>query len=487
MKKFIKENWLFLLFAIPFALICIQNKNPENDIWFILNNGKFVFNHGFPHIDPFTIHSGLSYVMQQWLTSVLFYSLLSNFKKYGIILMMHLMSLVLMYTYYRLLLTVSNKKSTSIILTTIAFSLMSDFIVTRPQIFTYLILLIELLQLEKYVDTKNWKHLLPLPILSMILSNMHASMWWFQFIFMLPFALNTIKLKRLTIDKIKLKPLLIVSLFMFLGGFINPYGVGAVTYIFKSYGMPVLNEAIIEMKPLSFDNYHFKIMLGLLFGFICLITFCKKSKLDIRHFLFLCGVTLLGCMHLKGYPYFIMTIFYIFAYASKDFKLEVPNMNKFIKAGLKGCQIGLLVMLPISFLLTVYYSVTNYNFKNRSIEDIGNYLSENYVKEDIILYVDYDNGGYTEYLGIKSFIDPRAELFFEKFNGKRDIFLEYYAATHNKDFNFDAFMEQYNFTHLIVDIDSYFDDYLKTRDDYEVVFNQSSGYRKIYALKSLQD
>ena len=46
---------------------------PDNDIWFLLNNGRYVINSGIPVVDPFTIHEGLKYVMQQWGTSLFFY------------------------------------------------------------------------------------------------------------------------------------------------------------------------------------------------------------------------------------------------------------------------------------------------------------------------------------------------------------------------------------------------------------------------------
>ncbi len=485
MKKFFKENWMFLLFVVPFALICIQNKTPENDIWFLLNNGKYIFAHGLPHVDPFTIHDGLSLVMHQWLTSALFWVLFSTFKKTGIIVMIYIMSIVLMYCHYKLLYTVSKNKKISILLTAIAFSLMPDFIVTRPQIFTYLILISELTILEKYIKKADWKVLILLPFLSVLLSNLHAAMWFFQFIFFLPFLLNTIRMKGITIDKVSPKPLLITMILMGGGGLLNPYGVGAITYIFKSYGFPVLSESIKEMRPLTFDDNHFKIIACLLFGLLCIMTFRKDVKLDIRHFLFLCGTTILGFMHLKGYPYFILLFSYCMAYIYRQLKWKKIHFDKYLKALGVGCKMGLLAMLPVTFILTVYYSVTNYDFQNGYIGDIGGYLSDNYVKEDIILYVDYDNGGYTEYLGIKSFIDPRAELFFKKMNGKRDIYLEYYALKKNKDFDFDAFIKNYRFTHLIVDVDSNLDDYMASREDFEVVFTQASGYRKLYVAKDL--
>ena len=81
-------------------------------------------------------------------------------------------------------------------------------------------------------------------------------MWYFQFIFLIPFIANTIKIKKVTIANIKLKPLLLVALIMFLVGFLNPYGLEAITFIFKSYGIEKINEIVGEMKsPVLMENY----------------------------------------------------------------------------------------------------------------------------------------------------------------------------------------------------------------------------------------
>lgn len=39
----------------------------NNDGWFLLNSGRYVENFGIPHTEPFTIHEGFHFVMQQWL------------------------------------------------------------------------------------------------------------------------------------------------------------------------------------------------------------------------------------------------------------------------------------------------------------------------------------------------------------------------------------------------------------------------------------
>ena len=142
--KFIKENWYFIFLLIPFLSFCVANKTPDNDIWFILNNGRYVLSHGIPHMDPFTIHEGLHYVMQQWLSSIIFYGVYKIFGKYGLLLLMFLLFWLLTFILYKLCYLISDNKKISVAITSIViFAVSYDFLITRPQIFTYIILLFD--------------------------------------------------------------------------------------------------------------------------------------------------------------------------------------------------------------------------------------------------------------------------------------------------------------------------------------------------------
>ena len=92
--------------------------------------------------------------------------------------------------------------------------------------------------------------------------------------------------------------------------------------------------------------------------------------------------------------------------------------------------------------------------------------------DDVVLFVEFNEGGFTEFLGFKSYIDPRAELFFKKYNNKDDIFLESLEIENNPYYDYDSFIDKYKFTHLIVKTDTYLDKYLNNNSDYEIVFNQ---------------
>lgn len=497
----IKNNWYYLLLLIPFVLICIENKLPDNDIWFLLNNGRYIVSNGIPSIDPFTIHEGLTYVMQQWLTSLIFWTIYSNLGKYGLLIFMYIMAIALMYCYYKLINTICNDKKKSVIITTITFCLINKFIVTRPQIFTFLILIIELLLMELYIKNRNNKYLYIMPFLSLLLINLHCSMWYFQFVFMLPFILNTIKIKNITKDSIKLKPLLITLIIMFLVGFINPYGYKALTFIFKSYGINEFNELIMEMRSPSFSSINFKVILMLLFLLIFLLNFNKKFKFDIRHFLFICGVTILAFMHNKCRVYFLLIYFYCFAYGIKDINLNLKILNnKIVKSLTKGFIIGTISLSCFSLIFVLCYTIPRYSDKDEYIENSINYLLDNYNKEDITLYISFNDGGYAEYKGFKSYIDGRAEVFSKTLNNKEDIFKEYNKFSQNPyTFDYDNFINKYHFTHILLymlyEDESEFAKYLDTNDSYEIVFSDYEDFSdqehietyRLYALKEVDE
>lgn len=483
MKKiieFIKNNWIFLLFVIPFVFICFSNKEPDNDIWFLLNNGRYVFEHGIPYVDPFTIHEGLSFVMQQWLTALLFWILYRLFGYRSLLIYIYLISFLFMFLFYKLCYVVSNKKNISVIVSAIVVLLINEYIVLRPQVISYILLIFEVLLLELYIMKKNIKYLYFLPLISLALINFHASMWYFQFVFLLPFIINGIKIKKikilnkLRIDDYKLRPILISMVIMIIAGFINPYGIDALTYIFKSYGIKEINGAVIEMHPMSWSGYNGKIIFSFLIIFMLINYLNKKLKLDIRHFLFICGITLLAFMHNKCYPIFVLIFTYALMYNINKLDIKFKFDNRYFKSLVNGLSIGLCVTLIGTFFYTVHYSYNMYSFnESYKMENIVQYILDNNDKKDVVLFTGFNTGGYTEFKGLKSYIDPRAELFFKKFNGKFDIFKESLAIEKDLDFDYDKFLKKYNFTHIIVYDFSYFNMYLEDCNDYELVYTEN--------------
>lgn len=195
-KKAFKKYWVLLFLIVPFLFVYSNNKIPDNDIWFLLACGRHVYYHGIPHIDPFTIHEGLHYIMQQWGSASIFYKIYNAFGGQFFNIFIWIMLGVIIFILYKLFKLVSKKGWLAIIGTILAIFFTKDYIVLRPQIFSYPLLFLEIFFLEKYALSNDKKYLYPLPIISFLISNLHGALWYFQYVFMLPFIINAIKIKK---------------------------------------------------------------------------------------------------------------------------------------------------------------------------------------------------------------------------------------------------------------------------------------------------
>ena len=67
------KSLTFLYLFIPLFNALRLALTLDNDFWFLTNTGKYIINNGFPTIEPFTIHKNFDFIVQQWLTDVIFY------------------------------------------------------------------------------------------------------------------------------------------------------------------------------------------------------------------------------------------------------------------------------------------------------------------------------------------------------------------------------------------------------------------------------
>ena len=467
---FFKKYYSYTFIGISLIFLFIFSlKYLDNDTWWLLNTGRYIWKHGFFYTDPFSIHEGLHMIVQQWLFSYIIW----GFYKLGEVPLFIFMTVIVFFitiVMYKLCYLVSQKQKISIFLTMIFIVVITPYITIRPQIMTYLNLLLELFFLEKYALSNNKKYLYFLPFVSVLMINMHASMWIMQFICIGPFIVNAMFPKKWRKDIYDLKPLIIVLIIMFLVGFINPYGYKSVFYLFYSYPENVINTHIYEMSSPTFENFLIKIVLAATICIICFINFIKKFKIDVRHFFLLSGLLVFAFMHLKSIVYYYLVCFYIMAYGFRNVNINtIEFKNKylcFLTLLLKEILVGLIIL---SFCYTYYYKCKILDYTN-PYQETFDYLLDNYNKDEIVLFTEYVDGGYAEFRGVKAYIDPRAEVFMKKFNNKADILDEYYGLN---DDNVEAFINKYQFTHLLVSADSdYMLDYLDENDNYKKIYTQ---------------
>ena len=147
--------------------------------------------------------------------------------------------------------------------------LITNILTTRPQMFDIVLFLLELYLMESYIIKEKKIYLYFIPIISLLVINLHASMWLMIFILLIPYYIEYI-IKRIRKEKIyKIKTIIIITIISLIFGLINPYHFNSIIYLLNSYGIKEINFIVGEMNPLSMSNGF--IIYGLIFIALLLI------------------------------------------------------------------------------------------------------------------------------------------------------------------------------------------------------------------------
>ena len=491
----------FLLIGV----VCVQLifKLPEeSDTNFIMNLGRYILAHGFPHVDPFTIHDGIQLVAQQWLSGIIFWQAWQSFGVAGLKLTDFVFGALMIILHWRLCLFVSGNKLVALCLSFVVGLLTATSIVPRPQIFSTPILLAEVFLLEKFTRTGDAKFLIPLPPLSVLLINFHAAVWLMMFVIAMPFFF--VKSSR------HAKFLLGTLAASFLCGFANPYGVDAMTYVFRSYGVEIINSHVSEMYAPSAQTVGGKVFYAA--EALMIFTFAKV-KLPWRYVFLSGGLTLLALLHQRNLLLFYFAATFPLACAWQSFSVEkifprnenFPNRLPltilfFLLTFVNTAMVTLILQdglaelnLPLKILFVVATPVLLYNLlvfkregsllhpailprKNFSLlvtalivctifsmtladkkDDTDEILTpaiefilQDERPENVSLWIGQGGGGLAGRFGMKYYIDSRSEVFLPANSGlDKNILEEYLDMLTGKIFYAD-FFSRYDFTHIIL-------------------------------------
>ena len=454
-----KKNFM-LLYLLVFIFLIIKPWYIDNDAWFLLNHGRYVLNNGIPHIEPFTMHEGLNFIMQQWLFATIMYICKAKFGFKSLFFFIAIINIFIILVIHKLcmLITDNNYKIAIPITFLIDFLLIKlKFISTRPQIVSYILITFFIYIIELYRKKGNKKVLLLLPLISIIQINMHASMWIFLYIYSLPFIAEII-IKKITKEKLSYdaKLLIIAVIISIICGVINPYKTQAMMYFLNSLNANV-TQYILEMKITSILSPYgeYSIILLGIFITISTIKFMKQGKIEWSYLFLVYGSFLLALTNQKSVAYFVIFSLYSIAYYLNKLVNKKESLNQPLSNGHYILNQILWVLSVVTIIFSLYWNVKiNLDEPEYMAEknSVLNLLKENKNNlSNLKVYCNYNIGGYLEYYGIKAYIDPRAEVFYYSVNKKDEIFDEYYYLQ-TSSIDIDEFLEKYNFTHLYLNV-----------------------------------
>lgn len=454
----------------------------SGDVWFLLNHGRYLLEKGFPVIEPFTLHGNLNFVMQQWFSSLLYWLAYVGFGAFGVQLLVLFASLLGVALFYLLVKQrgVGNRQLG--LLSTLAFAyLFSPFMTARPYVLVLPIFLLELICLEAWSRGEGKQQLWLLPFLSILLVNLQGALWPMALLILLPYALDSFSLKLGVVsgEKKPLAPLGLAALGMVLGGFLNPYGLRGMTYLFTSLGSKELSLMIREMSPATLGTET-----GVLIFLLLLVVFFSyllypKGRIPLRHVLLVLGMGVLSLMAIRGFYFLLLTALPALAWHYQGVRFILPKRLR-LSQGFRG-----FLLLPILGLLL--FSGLDQGKYLKAEERQEGFLREALVlvlqdqsRMNVVLYGGFEEGALAEFLGLKPYIDPRAEVFLKSNNGQRDILAEYYQLLRGK-LGMKSFVDAYAFTHLVFKREDPLRKALELAGGYEVVYeNQEYAlYRMI--------
>lgn len=479
--EYLKDNKIYKFIYLLLYLPCFFIKHSlDNDIWFILNNGRYVLQHGIPYIEPFTIHKGMSYVMQQWLSAVVFWNIYSFLGEIGLKLFVFLMYILFTYITFKLCMFLSdNNFFVSYVISFIINILINGFMVERPHLFLFIIMISEMYCVEKYIKFSKSKFLMPLLILSVLLINLEAAMWPLLFIILIPYIIDSFnfKFKFLEGQGYCKKSLFLTIIGMFLAGFLNPYGIKAMSYLFNSYGYEEMNY-IQELSVANINTTMGKLIFGTVFIVAFTILIYKKRSYRLRYCLLGLGTAYMAISAIRSYCIFIICGLIPLSYYFKNYKLKNIDIKNDKKTLIIRKTLIVLIILVAAFNI---YKTNNIDSDHRDLVNCVNYL-DILNKNTINLYTGFNEGGYLEFRGYKVYIDPRAEIFLKNNNKKNDIMKEFISMESGKIYYKDV-LNKYNFTYLLVSKDDILNTYLPFDNDYKLIYS-SENYKIFEVIKT---
>ena len=171
-----------LLFCIALTPVTLQN-----DTFYTIKIGEHILENGIDMHDPFSIHD-LPYTYPHWLYDVGIYLIYNLGGMPGIYLSTMALACILGVTIYFANKKIVKNDLISFILTMGVMYVLDGFIAARAQLVTYILFTLQILFIEKFVETKKKRYGVGLIIIPIIIANVHLAVWPFYFVPFLPYV-----------------------------------------------------------------------------------------------------------------------------------------------------------------------------------------------------------------------------------------------------------------------------------------------------------
>ena len=535
-KKILNSRVKFGVIAIILIgifCIAITPVTLQNDTFYTIKIGEHIDQYGVDMKDPFSWHEGLPYTYPHWLYDLITYYIYSAFGMDGIYVCTCILSVILGISLYIVNAKLTKNKVVSFFLTIGVMYLIRSYIAARAQLVTFILFVLTVFFIEKFLQTKKVRYAVPLIIIPVLIANLHVAVWPFYFVLFLPFIAEYLiaifaqiviyqkvqtfilklrinlmektkrkeekilkiktKLKELEdkVDRVKIKReqnlqnpykikltknnavkwLILIAIIASLTGLLTPLGDTPYTYLAKTMeGNTTQN--INEHLPMTVSNETEIMCVFVVFLAILMFTKTKIRLCDLFMIAGLCYLMLSSRRQITMFALIGSVILGRLITALME-EYDKESTEKMLKTASK-----FIVVLVVSVGTLIFsYNMAKPKFNDEYIDESSypvqacDYIIENIDLGKARFYNEYNYGSYMLFRGIPVFIDSRADLYSPEFNGKEDIFMDFINTSSIGQFYEDTF-EKYGITHVIC--------YSNSKMNMIIEKTQDSNYKELY-------
>lgn len=474
-----KLTIFFIIFIIIINMFSIK-KVMQNDTFFTIATGNDILQNGYDNLDHLTWHDNLEFYKLRWGFDIVIANLYNFFGFDGIYFFTVAIASIIEISLFSILIKLKINPIIAFIMTIFSTYLLTEkcFYTARAQIISFLILLWEVFFIEQLINKKQKRYYIALFVLSVLLVNFHASVWWMTIILILPYLAEAILSKiykkrnnsnRIILDEISIKQLVVAIIVITIGSFLSPIGTYTHTYMFKNiFGLS--SKFIQELQMTNIITSTGMLSFIIMFFGILLPT---KTKIKLSDLLLFLGLYFMGIYALRNKAYvYIIGIIPLARLINEFFnKYDNENLLEKISRNLSKNK-SILVMCLIIVIFTsvnlVVRAKEEYVDNTSYPVEAVNYIKENMDYKNLKIYNGFNFGSYLEFSGIPAFLDSRSEIFCKEFNNTQ--ILQDWLDTNDGKKHYDDVFTKYNIDYALIDKNEIINTYLDRDENYNKAY-----------------
>lgn len=178
-----------ILAVILIAIFCVALTPVtfQNDTYYTIKIGEHIINNGLDGQDPFSWHQDLAYTYPHWAYDVITYLIYHIGGFTGIYVVTCLLTILLGTSIYFVNTKLTKSQVISFFITIGVMYIIKGYIAARAQLVTFILFVLTLYFIEKFIETKKKRYGVGLIIIPIAIANLHVAVFPFYFVLYLPY------------------------------------------------------------------------------------------------------------------------------------------------------------------------------------------------------------------------------------------------------------------------------------------------------------